>query len=142
MKSPDINLLLHAVDRDSRNHDVARVWLEQAFSSRRGVGFAWGALLGFLRLSTKSGILRKPLAIDDAFAIVQDWLAQPSTQILHPTERHAELLARLLVPLGTGGNLVQDAHLAALAIEHGAEFGSFDADFHRFAGLRFDHLAS
>ena len=75
-------------------------------------------------------------------AAVRDWLAAPGARVLHPTERHEPILSRLLLGAGTGGNLTTDAHLAALAIEHGATLGSFDRDFERFAGLDFEALSS
>jgi toxin-antitoxin system PIN domain toxin len=98
------------------------------------------ALLGFLRLCTRTGIFAKPLGIDHALAVVDVWLSQPNASILHPTDRHAGVLGRLLLGAGAAGNLVSDAHLAALAIEHGADLGTFDRDFARFAGLRLQLL--
>jgi uncharacterized protein len=140
MKTPDVNVLLHAVNQDSPQHEKARGWLEAAFSRPEGVGFAWAALLGFLRLSTRSGIFVQPLPLDVALNVVDAWLHHPSAKLLNPTERHAGQLSRLLLGVGIGGNLVSDAHLAALAIEHNAEFGTFDRDFAQFAGLRWTLL--
>jgi toxin-antitoxin system PIN domain toxin len=99
------------------------------------------ALLGFLRLSTRNGIFARPLGIEQALSVVDVWLSQPTASILNPTDRHSGVLGRLLLGAGSGGNLVSDAHLAALAIEHGAELGTFDRDFARFAGLRLQWLA-
>lgn len=106
------------------------------------MGFAWVALLGFVRLATRRGIFPKPLAVEDALSVVRAWIEEPRASLLHPTERHSLLLARLLIPAGTGGNLTTDAHLAALAIEHGATLGSFDRDFERFSGLAFEALTA
>ena len=136
MKTPDVNVLLYAVNADSPQHKAARGWLESAFAAAGGIAFSWPALLGFLRLSTRHGIFAQPLALDVALDLVQTWLNHPAAGMIAPTERHAGLLARLLIAGGRGGNLVSDAHLAALAIEHGAELGSFDRDFEQFAGLR------
>ena len=138
MKLPDVNVLLNAVNRGSEEHDSAREWLVTAFQAQRGVGLAWIALIGFIRLSTKRGILEKPLNLDDAFSAVDHWIADPAARILHPSARHGSILRRLLVGAGSAGNLTTDAHLAALAIEHGATVGSFDRDFKRFAGLDFE----
>ena len=138
---PDVNVLVHAINPDSLHHAPARRWLEQAFREPAGVGLAWNALLGFLRLTTKRDVLAKQLSINDALRFVDEWLAHPQARILHPTDRHAAVLARLLVGAGRGGNLVSDAHLAAIAIEHGAILGTFDGNFEHFAGLRFEHLA-
>ena len=93
-------------------------------------------LLAFLRLSTHSQVFARPLSLDRAFAVVGGWLDQPCVVIVHPGDRHATLMRLLLRPFGTAGNLVNDAHLAALAIEHGAELHSCDSDFSRFSGLR------
>lgn len=136
MRTPDVNVLLYAVNRDSAQHETARTWLEASFARPQGIGFAWAALLGFLRLATKPGIFAQPLSLDLALSVVDAWLNHPAACVLDTTERHAGILGRLLLGAGTGGNLVSDAHLAALAIEHGAELGSFDRDFGRFAGLR------
>ena len=136
MRTPDVNVLLYAVNRDSPQQVAASARLAESFVRPQGVGFGWMALLGFLRLSTRTGIFANPLDIEQALAVVDVWLSQPTASILNPTERHAGVLGRLLMGAGAAGNLVSDAHLAALAIEHGAELGTFDRDFARFSGLR------
>ena len=105
-------------------------------SGTEAVGFAWIVLLAFVRLSTRPLIFVHPLRPDEAFDIVGSWLAQPCALVLHPTDRHLAVLRGLVEPLGTAGNIATDAHLAALAIEHGADLCSADADFRRFPGLR------
>lgn len=140
MRTPDVNVLLHAVNQDSPQHVVAREWLEAAFARPAGMGFAWSALLGFLRLATRRGIFATPLTIEVALGVVDVWLNHPRARVLEATERHAGVLGRLLLGAGQGGNLVSDAHLAALAIEHQAELGTFDRDFGRFPGLRWTLL--
>lgn len=140
MRTPDVNVLLYAVNSDSAQHAAATTWLSESLARPQGVGFAWMALLGFLRLSTRAGIFAKPLSTENALAVVDVWLSQPTASILNPTDRHAGVLGRLLLGAGAAGNLVSDAHLAALAIEHGADLGSFDRDFARFAGLRLQLL--
>jgi toxin-antitoxin system PIN domain toxin len=136
VKLPDVNLLIYAVDESSRHHAQARSWLEQTLSGTEEVGFAWLVLLGFIRVSTNPIVFANALSPARAFELVDGWLAQPVAAVVHPTERHAGHLRDLLVSLGTAGNLTSDAHLAALAIEHGAELCSLDTDFARFAGLR------
>ncbi len=100
------------------------------------MGFAWVVLLAFLRLSTNASFFPRPLPSEDAFDIVEAWLGQPAAILLQPTARHVALLRGLLEPLGAAANLVNDAHLAGLALEHGAEVVSFDSDFARFRGVR------
>jgi len=136
MKLLDVNLLLYAVNEDAPLHARARSWVEEAFSGTETIALAWSVLLAFLRLSTRSAIFPKPLKPEEAFGLMESWLAQPYVTVAHPTEKHARLLKELLLPLGTAGNLTTDAHLAALALEHGAELCSCDADFARFPGLR------
>ena len=140
MRTPDVNVLLHAVNQDSAQHLAARGWIEESFARSQGVGFAWAGLLGFLRLSTRSGVFTRPLGIESALGVVDAWLHHPSARVLDTTERHAGVLSRLLIGAGAGGNLVSDAHLAALAIEHNAELATFDRDFERFPGLRWTLL--
>lgn len=140
MKLVDANVLLYAVNADSREHAVARSFLEEGLSGDTGIGFAWLALVGFVRLATRRGILARPLDAEDVLGVVDDWLAAPPAQMLEATPRHWPILRRLLVGAGTAGNLSNDAHLAALAIEHGATLVSFDRDFERFSGLRFELL--
>ena len=141
MRTPDVNVLLYAVNSDSAQHKTATSWLAESFARPQGIGFGWMALLGFLRLSTRTGIFARPLGTEQALSVVDIWLSQPTASILNPTDRHAGVLGRLLLGAGSAGNLVSDAHLAALAIEHGAELGTFDRDFARFAGLRLQWLA-
>lgn len=136
MKLPDVNLLLYAYDSNSPHHLPARKWLEQVLSGSEAVGFTWVVLLGFLRLSTRSQVYARPLQPAEAFEFIDSWLEQPCAILLQPTERHLVLLRGLVESLGTAGNLTMDAHLAALAIEHGAEVCSADSDFARFPGLR------
>ena len=132
----DVNLLIYAVNQDSPNHRKAKSWLETAVSGTETVGLSWMVLLAFLRLTTRAGLFQKPLSVDAAFDLVDGWLEQPSIAVLEPTARHLQTMRDLISPLGTGGNLTSDAHLAALAIEHGAELCSTDSDFARFNRLR------
>lgn len=136
MKLLDVNLLLYAYDSRSPRHEPAREWLEQTLSGTETVGLAWIVLLAFIRLSTRALVVEQPLDVGGAVELVESWLEQPCVTVIHPTERHAAILRELLAPLGSAGNLTTDAHLAALAIEHGALVCSCDADFSRFAGLR------
>ena len=133
---PDVNLLIYAVNKGAPMHRPARRWLEDMLSGTETIGIPWNVLLAFLRITTRQGPMRHPLSLAQAFDIVSLWLDQPSVTVVHPGPRHARLLRDLLEPFGTGGNLTSDAHLAAIAIEHGAELCSSDSDFGRFHGLR------
>ena len=140
MKLPDTNVLLHATNSDAPQHAAAVRWLADAFDAPSGVALSWVAMLGFIRIATRRGILPHPLTVEQALQLVNHWLHQPSARVIDPGARHAALLGRLLLGAGSAGNLTNDAHLAALAIEHGATLGSFDRDFQRFAGLSFELL--
>jgi toxin-antitoxin system PIN domain toxin len=133
---PDLNLLVHAYNSGSRVHAAARAWWEDLLNGTRPVGLAWVAILGFIRISTHRQILTRPLPVGQACDRARAWLSRPYVTILHPSERHAEILFGLLEAVGSGANLTTDAHLAALAIDHQAELHSTDADFRRFSGLR------
>jgi toxin-antitoxin system PIN domain toxin len=132
----DANVLIYAVNPAGRQHKVARRWLDQALSGTETVGLAWVALLAFIRLTTNPSIFPHPLTAGEAGDQVEQWLQAPAAVVASPTARHVSLLRGLLQEAGTAGNLTTDAHLAALALEHGAEVVSFDRDFARFAGVR------
>lgn len=132
----DLNVLVYAVDEDSPHHETARKWLEQELSGDRAIGLPWIVLLGFLRLTTRTGVLKRPMAAADAISYVDEWLALPGVHALAPAAGHWRILRELLEEAGTAGNLTVDAHVAALALEHGAVVASFDRDYRRFSGLR------
>lgn len=133
---PDVNVLVHAYDLNFVRHSEVRRWWEHTLAGPRAVGLPWVSLLGFIRISTHPRILDNPMASGHAIALVRTWLAQPHVQILTPGEQHADILFGLLEDLGIAGDLTTDAHLAALAIEYGAELASTDTDFARFPRLR------
>lgn len=139
MRLVDANVLLHSVDSSSPHHEAARAWLDDALSSDLPTGFAWLVLLAFLRVSTNPRLYEQPLSVSEALDHIDRWLAQPHSLIVAPGRRHAALLRTLLEPLGAGGNLTTDAHLAALALEHGAVLCSGDHDFARFRDVRWEN---
>jgi toxin-antitoxin system PIN domain toxin len=142
VKLPDVNLLLYAYDSEAPRQAAAREWLEETLSGTETVALAWAVMVGFLRIATNRAIYERPWDATDALDLVDSWLAQPPVTVVHPTNRHAAVMRDLLTPLGAAGNLTSDAHLAALAIEHGATLCSCDNDFSRFSGLRWvDPLA-
>ena len=135
MKIVDANVLLYAVNSASEHHDASRRWLDDALSGADRVGFAWVPLLAFIRLTTKVGLFPCPLRPGEAIQRVTDWLAAPGALVVGPSARHGDVLGALLGSVGTGGNLVNDGHLAALAVEHRATIVSYDSDFGRFDGV-------
>ena len=139
MKLPDTNVLVYSVNASSPQHAAATVWLEQAFASQT-VAFAWNALIGFVRIATHPRVMPAPLSGAEATGVVDEWLAHPHAVLAQPGARHADLFFKLLLQCGAGGNLTNDAHLAALAIEHEAAVGTFDADFLQFRGVQVDLL--
>lgn len=136
MNLVDANVLLYAVNTDAPHHERSRRWLDDALSGEDTVAFAWIVLLAFVRLATKAGLFPSPLTVPQAMDRVDAWLSAAPSVVVEPTPQHPRLLQSLLAPLATGGNLVNDAHVAALAIEHRCGIVSFDADFARFPEVR------
>ena len=132
----DANLLVYARVSSLPQHAAAREWLDSRLSEGQRVGLPWASLLTFVRLVSSRRIFERPERVTDAWGQVERWLAVDTAWIPVPTERHAGLLARLLGDVGERADLVPDAHLAALALEHGLELCSTDGDFARFSGLR------
>lgn len=135
MKLVDANVLLYAVNVDTPHHERSRRWLDEALSGADTVAFAWVALLAFVRLATKVALFPRPLTVGKAMDRVDAWITAAPAVVVEPTVRHASVVRDLLAPLGAGGNLVNDAHLAALAVEHQCTVVSYDNDFSRFAGV-------
>ena len=135
MNLVDANVLLYAVNEDAHHHRTARSWLDDALSGGETVGLSWLVLLAFVRVSTKVGLLPRPLPIDGAMDRVEAWLAAAPAVVVEPGVDHARILSRLVADLGAGGNLVNDAHLAALAVAHRGRIVSYDTDFARFPGV-------
>ncbi len=131
----DANVLLYSANESMPQHASARAWIEEALNGDEPIGFSWIVLLAFLRIVTLPALSPQPLSVGDAFGLTDDWLSAHAATVVHPTARHSAVLHGLLAEAGTAGNLVTDAHLAALAIEHGARICTFDRDFARFKGL-------
>lgn len=132
----DANLLLYAKVDDFPQHEAARAWLDERLNDVVGLGLPWQSLLAFVRLTSNPRIFQRPLPASDAWLQVEEWLSCRNVWIPEPTERHGEILRSLLPAVGNRSNLIPDAHLAALAMEYGLILCSSDADFGRFAGLR------
>lgn len=138
----DANVLLYAYDRSSSRHEAARRWLEGALNGEEEVRFPLVTLLAFLRISTHPTVFRRPLDPGRAIEIVASWLARPNVKVATPSDRHWHVLTEVARAGQARGPLLMDAHVAALAIEHGAQLATTDRGFARFPGLRFaDPLA-
>lgn len=133
----DANLLIYAYDLSSPVHERARVWLSGALSGEEPVGLCWTTILAFLRITTNRAIFKDPFAIDEAVSIVDDWLAQPTVRLVEAGGHHWVILRELLTESQAKGKLLMDAHLAALALEHGLTLFTRDGDFTEFRGLDF-----
>jgi toxin-antitoxin system PIN domain toxin len=132
----DANLLIYATDKSSPHHDAAFPWLKDQLEKTSRVGLPWASLLAFLRLTTNARVFARPLKLQDAWGQVEAWLAGANVWVPSPADNHRAILARMLESAGGGANLIPDAHLAALAVEHGLTLCSTDGDFARFRGLR------
>jgi toxin-antitoxin system PIN domain toxin len=132
----DANILIYAHVSSFAQHNLARDWLDQQLNASAPVGLPWASLLAFLRLVTNPRVFEQPEPISDAWQQVRAWLSSETAWVPQPTERHADILGKFLTLPGVHGNLVPDAQLAALAVEHGLTLYSTDGDFARFQGLR------
>ncbi len=136
MKLIDLNLLLYAVNRDAPLHEQAYRWWAETLSGEEPVGLPWVVVLGFIRITTRPVVLPQPLTTEQAAGVVDEWLGQPPIVLVHPGDRHWEILKGLLLEMGTAANLTTDAHLAALALEQDAMLHTTDGDFDRFPEVR------
>ena len=133
---PDLNLLIYAYSVTSPSHDAARRWWRELLNGAEEIGVPWVVAAGFIRLATGPNVLDQPATTDQAIDTVEGWFALPHVAPLDPGPEHLALMRGALAAAGTGGDIVTDAHIAALALEHGAEVHSNDADFSRFPGVR------
>jgi uncharacterized protein len=132
----DANILIYAHIDDFPQHPRAKSWLDQQLNGPARVGLPWGSLLAFLRVCTNPRLFPRTDSTSEAWKQVLEWLACDPVWIPEATDRHAQVLGRLIGATSIYANLVPDAHLAALAIEHGLTLCSSDGDFARFSGLR------
>lgn len=133
---PDLNLLLYAHDATSPRHEAARTWWEELSNGTERVGLSWLVVAGFIRLTTGPSVMGQPATPSQAIDTVEEWFRLPHVSPINPGSEHLRLLRQALAAAGVGGNLVTDAHIAALAMEYQAEVHSNDSDFGRFPGLR------
>jgi toxin-antitoxin system PIN domain toxin len=132
----DANILLYAEDSLQSRHQQARAWWDGQLSGTGVVCLCWTVLSAFIRIGTNPRVFEHPLSLEQALARIQSWLDQPCTRVIRPTERHWTVFKQVLTDGQAVANLVTDAHLAALAIEHGCELASTDSDFARFPKLK------
>jgi len=132
----DANILLYAEDSLQSRHQQARAWWDGQLSGTGVVCLCWTVLSAFIRIGTNPRVFEHPLSLEQALARVQSWLDQPCTRVVRPTERHWTVFKQVLTDGQAVANLVTDAHLATLAIEHGCELASTDSDFARFPKLK------
>ncbi len=133
---PDVNLLVYAYNEAAPSHEQARRWWEGLVNGAERVGVPWVVAAGFVRLLTHPSVRERPATPMQAVDYVEEWFRFPNVVPLNPGTEHLRLFRRALDAAGVGANLVTDAHVAALAMEHQAEVHSNDADFGRFPGLR------
>jgi hypothetical protein len=133
----DTNILLYAYNASFPQHERARAWLERTLSSATPVAFSWQTILAFLRIGTHPRAFREPWTAAEARGIVATWLESPLVVVLQPAERHWGIFSGLVTVTHVRGPQVMDAHLAALAVEHGATLCTTDAGFRVFPGVRF-----
>jgi toxin-antitoxin system PIN domain toxin len=132
----DANLLIYAVKSDSPHHDKAKSWLEEILSGSDELGLAWIVVLAFIRITTRPGILSRPLTPERAIAYIDEWLEQPYVNLVNGDENQWPIFRNLQLQVGTAGNLTSDTMLASLALELGAVIYSADHDFKRFSGVK------
>jgi len=132
----DANLLIYAVDAASPHHHAAHAWLDESLNGSVRVGLPWTSLGAFLRITSHPRIMTEPLSAGEAWERVEVWLGAEAAWVPPATERTADVLGRLVTAHGITGNLIPDAMLAALAIEHGLEVATADTDFGRFPEVR------
>ncbi len=133
----DANLLIYAVNKDLPQHKRARVWWEGELSGPGAVGLPWVSLMAFMRICTNPRIFESPLSPEQAIGYVDEWLDRPNVGMVAPGPGHWPILKSLMRQAGTAGNLTTDAHIAAMALEHGCTICSADNDFKRFPGVSY-----
>ena len=135
----DANLLLYAANRAAPEHERARAWLDNRLNGTVPLGLPWPSLLAFVRLATNPLVVRHPAAAAEAWRQVEEWLECEPAWTPLPGDGHRAIVGVFLKAAWMTSRLVPDAHLAALAIEHGLTLQSTDGDFARFPGLKWEN---
>ena len=136
MLFPDVNILVYAHNLATPEHQACKAWLESALDADDPVCFSWHTILGFVRIITTIRMVPEPLTAKEAMDIADDLMGAPSSQMLVPGDRHFAIFRRLVNETGISGARLSDAHLASLAVEHGATIVSADRDSRSFDGLK------
>jgi len=142
MRLIDANLLIYAYATSLPDHRATKEWLDSTLNGIPRVGIPWESSMAFLRIVTNPRVFERPAPIAAAWDQVKNWLDAPTVWIPSATEKHAEVLNQLLAMSGLGPNHIPDAHLAAIAIEHGLVLCSSDRDFDRFPGVKTENPLS
>ena len=132
----DVNLLIYAIFRDSARHEAAHTWLDATLGGSEPVALPWAVLSAFVRLSTNPRVVTEPLTPEEALSYLEQWLSVPTVRVVEPSAAHLNVFSRIVREVRAAADLVADAHLAAIAIEHGCRVASTDSDFARFPGLQ------
>ena len=132
----DANILLYAEDQLSPHHEAIRYWWDKQLSGSHHVCLCWPVINAFLRIGTNSRVFKRPLLLKEATGRIQTWFEQPCVRLVSPTEKHWEIFQTMLHQGQAVANLIPDAHIAALAVEHGCTLFSTDADFARFPKVK------
>lgn len=135
----DANLLIYATMKTFSNHSKVKEWLDKKLNGETPVGMPWSSILSFLRIVTNPRIFEAPVSSKEAWKVIEFWLDCPTVWIPQSTEKHRRILERLIQETSVQANLIPDAHLAALAIEHGLMLCSTDGDFARFRKLKWEN---
>lgn len=136
---PDVNVLIYAHREESAEHSAYATWLQSLVRGNEPFACSELALSGFVRIVTNPRVFYDPTPIELALDFCTELLRQPTCVPLRPGPHHWDIFVRLCKQSMAKGKLVADAYHAALAIEHGCEFVTTDADFGRFDGLRWKH---
>lgn len=138
MKLVDTNVLVYATDRSTKQHELARTWLDQSLSRGERLLFPWLNLVAFIRIVTHRSIMANPMTGEQAIEAVEHFLSAPGAIVAVPDSNQLARMKALLMATDTGGNIVNDAYLAAVALQYDAPVVSFDNDFSRFPCVRWE----
>ena len=133
---PDVNLLLYAYDSTCPFHDRAGEWWKTCLSGNDAIGLTYPVIFSFIRIATSNRIYENPMPLEEASNHIASWCERSVARILEPDSDYVQRVLQLIQAAGsTGGNLVTDAQIAAIAVVHRAVIHTADYDFRRFPGL-------